>query len=99
MIASMTTLPVIGVPVRTKTLLGLDSLLSIVHAAGRSSGDGRRRRRPQRWPSRGAHTLPFPSPARRGLGRLRQALANRVIAKAERLEGKGPEAYLEGISL
>jgi 5-(carboxyamino)imidazole ribonucleotide mutase len=30
MTASMTTLPVIGVPVRTKTLDGLDSLLSIV---------------------------------------------------------------------
>ena len=30
MIASLTTLPVIGVPVRSKTLDGLDSLLSIV---------------------------------------------------------------------
>ena len=30
MIAGLTTLPVIGVPVRSKTLDGLDSLLSIV---------------------------------------------------------------------
>jgi len=30
MVASLTTLPVIGVPVKTKTMDGLDSLLSIV---------------------------------------------------------------------
>src|SRR5215469_6833824 len=30
MVASMTTLPVIGVPIKTKTMDGLDSLLSIV---------------------------------------------------------------------
>jgi 5-(carboxyamino)imidazole ribonucleotide mutase len=30
MVASLTTLPVIGVPVRTRTLAGVDSLLSIV---------------------------------------------------------------------
>ena len=34
MIASMTTLPVIGVPIETKTLKGLDSLLSIVQMPG-----------------------------------------------------------------
>lgn len=34
MVASMTTLPVIGVPVRSKTLDGLDSLLSIVQMPG-----------------------------------------------------------------
>lgn len=34
MVASMTDLPVIGVPVRTKTLDGLDSLLSIVQMPG-----------------------------------------------------------------
>ncbi len=34
MVASMTELPVIGVPVRTKTLDGLDSLLSIVQMPG-----------------------------------------------------------------
>jgi 5-(carboxyamino)imidazole ribonucleotide mutase len=34
MVASMTGLPVIGVPVRTKTLDGLDSLLSIVQMPG-----------------------------------------------------------------
>ena len=34
MVASATTLPVIGVPVQTKTLNGLDSLLSIVQMPG-----------------------------------------------------------------
>ena len=34
MVASMTTLPVIGVPVRGKTLDGMDSLLSIVQMPG-----------------------------------------------------------------
>ena len=34
MTASMTTLPVLGVPVRSKTMDGLDSLLSIVQMPG-----------------------------------------------------------------
>ncbi len=34
MLASMTTLPVLGVPVQTKSLKGLDSLLSIVQMPG-----------------------------------------------------------------
>ncbi len=34
MVASMTTLPVIGVPVQTKTLSGIDSLYSIVQMPG-----------------------------------------------------------------
>lgn len=34
MVASMTTLPVIGVPIESKSLKGLDSLLSIVQMPG-----------------------------------------------------------------
>lgn len=34
MVASMTTLPVIGVPIKSKSLKGLDSLLSIVQMPG-----------------------------------------------------------------
>jgi 5-(carboxyamino)imidazole ribonucleotide mutase len=34
MVASMTTLPVLGVPVESKALSGLDSLLSIVQMPG-----------------------------------------------------------------
>lgn len=35
MVASMTTLPVVGVPVKSRALNGLDSLLSIVQMPGR----------------------------------------------------------------
>lgn len=38
MVASMTTLPVLGVPIQSKTLNGLDSLLSIVQMPGSSVG-------------------------------------------------------------
>ena len=34
MVASMTTLPVIGVPIESKSLKGMDSLLSIVQMPG-----------------------------------------------------------------
>lgn len=37
MVAAKTTLPVIGVPVKTRTLNGIDSLLSIVQMPGGSS--------------------------------------------------------------
>jgi phosphoribosylcarboxyaminoimidazole (NCAIR) mutase len=33
MVASLTSLPVIGVPIKTQSLLGLDSLLSIVQVS------------------------------------------------------------------
>ena len=39
MIASQTTLPVLGVPVESHALKGLDSLLSIVHARRSARGD------------------------------------------------------------
>jgi 5-(carboxyamino)imidazole ribonucleotide mutase len=97
MAASMTTLPVIGVPVRTKTLDGLDSLLSIVQMppgipVATVAVDG----------ARNAGLL-----AARILATSRPELARRladyaarmeaeVLAKAERLEGLGPAAYLEG---
>jgi len=95
MTAAMTTLPVIGVPVRTKTLDGLDSLLSIVQmppgipvAAVAVNG------------ARNAGLL-----AARILAATRPELALRlkdyaanmeaeVLAKAERLEELGPGAYL-----
>jgi 5-(carboxyamino)imidazole ribonucleotide mutase len=38
MAASMTTLPVLGVPIESKALKGMDSLLSIVQMPGRCSG-------------------------------------------------------------
>jgi 5-(carboxyamino)imidazole ribonucleotide mutase len=44
MIAASTTLPVIGVPVPTRHLQGLDSLLSIVQMPGRGARGDRRHR-------------------------------------------------------
>ncbi len=98
MLASMTRLPVIGVPVRSKTLDGLDSLLSIVQMppgipVATVAVDG----------ARNAGLL-----AARILSLARPALAERlevytarlegeVLAKASRLEALGPEAYLAGM--
>ena len=53
MVASLTALPVIGVPVESKSLKGLDSLLSIVQMPG---GDGGNRRRTQRRFARRANS-------------------------------------------
>lgn len=94
MTASMTELPVIGVPVRTKTLDGLDSLLSIVQMPGgipvaTVAVDG----------ARNAGLL-----AARMLGIADPALANavkadqarmraEVEAKAAALERDGPRLY------
>jgi phosphoribosylaminoimidazole carboxylase PurE protein len=95
MTASMTVLPVIGVPIRTKTLDGLDSLLSIVQMPGgipvaTVAVDG----------ARNAGIL-----AARILATSRPELADRlaafassleaeVLAKAKRLEEGGVEGYL-----
>lgn len=97
MTASMTTLPVIGVPIRTKTLDGLDSLLSIVQMpagipVATVAVDG----------GKNAGLL-----AARILATSRSELASRladyasrleaeVLAKAEALEASGSAAYLEG---
>lgn len=95
MVASLTRLPVIGVPVRTKTLDGLDSLLSIVQMppgipVATVAVDG----------ARNAGLL-----AARILALSRPTLAKRledyaarleaeVLSKAARLENLGPEDYL-----
>ena len=56
MLAAVTPLPVIGVPVPLKTLDGMDSLLSIVQMpAGRAGGHRRDRRGPQRRAARRTH--------------------------------------------
>jgi phosphoribosylaminoimidazole carboxylase, PurE protein len=100
MVASMTTLPVIGVPIRTKTLLGLDSLLSIVQMppgipVATVAVDGGR--------NAGLLAARILSLSRSELATRLSSYAERmraeVVAKAERLEGQGPEAYLKGMSL
>jgi 5-(carboxyamino)imidazole ribonucleotide mutase len=96
MVASLTTLPVIGVPVRSKTLDGLDSLLSIVQMppgipVATMAVDGSR--------NAGLLALRILALARPELGRkladYAAGLDAEVKEKAARLEGKGPEAYLE----
>jgi 5-(carboxyamino)imidazole ribonucleotide mutase len=100
MTASMTTLPVIGVPVRSKSLDGLDSLLSIVQMppgipVATVAVNG----------AKNAGLL-----AARILATSRPELARRladyaarmeaeVLAKAEKLEASGPEAYLKSSGL
>jgi 5-(carboxyamino)imidazole ribonucleotide mutase len=100
MVASMTTLPVVGVPIRSKTLLGLDSLLSIVQMppgipvatvavdGGRNAGLLAARILSTSRPELAAR-----------LAEYAERMRAEVIAKAERLEGQGPEAYLKGMSL
>jgi len=94
MVASMTTLPVIGVPIRTKTLDGLDSLLSIVQMpsgvpVATVAVDGAR--------NAGLLAARILSTSRSELAASLAAFASRmeaeVLAKARRLEEKGPEAY------
>jgi phosphoribosylaminoimidazole carboxylase PurE protein len=94
MTAAMTTLPVIGVPVRSKTLDGLDSLLSIVQMppgvpvatvgvdGGRNAGLLAARILAATRPDLSARLAEY---ARR--------MEGEVLAKAARLEELGPEGY------
>lgn len=94
MTASMTTLPVIGVPVRTKTLDGLDSLLSIVQMppgipVATVAVDGARNAG-----LLAARILATSRPElSRRLSDYAARLESEVTAKAARLERLGPEGY------
>ncbi len=95
MIASHTTLPVIGVPIPTKAFGGLDSLLSIVQMPGGipvatvAVGGGK---------NAGLLAARILSATDDALARRLEAYAktleSEVLAKAERLEALGPAAYL-----
>ncbi len=94
MTASMTVLPVIGVPIRTKTLDGLDSLLSIVQMppgipVATVAVDGAR--------NAGLLAARILAVSRPGLRAKLEAYASvleaEVLAKARRLESLGPEGY------
>ena len=94
MTAAMTTLPVIGVPVRSKTLDGLDSLLSIVQMppgvpVATVGVDGAR--------NAGLLAARILATSRPELAARLAAYAARmeaeVLAKAARLEELGPEGY------
>jgi 5-(carboxyamino)imidazole ribonucleotide mutase len=97
MVASMTTLPVIGVPVRTKTLDGLDSLLSIVQMpagipVATVAIDGARNAG-----LLAARILGLTRPElRAALQSYAEGMEAEVLEKARALEELGAEAYLEG---
>lgn len=100
MVASLTTLPVIGVPVRSKTLDGLDSLLSIVQMppgipVATMAVDGAR--------NAGLLALRILALSRPELGgKLADYAASldaEVRERAGRLEAEGPGDYLAGKAL
>jgi 5-(carboxyamino)imidazole ribonucleotide mutase len=98
MVASLTPLPVIGVPVASKALAGVDSLHSIVQmpagipvatvAIGNGSNAG--------LLAAQILALSDGSLAQR-LAAYRQGLHDQVIAKDERLQELGSAAYLEAM--
>ncbi len=96
MAASMTTLPVIGVPVRGRTLDGLDSLLSIAQMppgipVATVAVDGARNAG-----LLAARILAISRPAlAKALAEYAAKMEAEVLVKAEKLEAAGPEAYLE----
>lgn len=95
MCASLTDLPVIGVPIRTKAFNGLDSLLSIVQMppgipvatvavdGGRNAGLLAARILASRRPELAERLRAWTA-----------ARADEVLEKANRLEEEGPEAFL-----
>ncbi len=96
MVASHTTLPVVGVPIQTKAFQGLDSLLSIVQmpagipVATVAVGGGRNAG------LLAARILAVSDPAlAERLDAYARSLEAEVLAKAKRLETLGPEDYLK----
>ena len=99
MVASLTPLPVIGVPVKTSALSGQDSLLSIVQmpkgvpvatvAINNAANAG----------ILAASIIGTADPSvRTAVDRYKKSLESMVLAKAEKLEGQGWQAYLSGES-
>ncbi|HTX72816.1 MAG TPA: 5-(carboxyamino)imidazole ribonucleotide mutase [Rectinemataceae bacterium] len=94
MTASLTELPVIGVPVRSRTLDGLDSLLSIAQMpsgipVATVAVDGARNAG-----ILAVRILALSRPdLRAALVEFAAAMESEVLGKAERLEHQGPERY------
>ncbi|MGL5035261.1 MAG: 5-(carboxyamino)imidazole ribonucleotide mutase [Microcystaceae cyanobacterium] len=96
MVASLTCLPVIGVPIQTKTLQGIDSLYSIVQMPGGI---------PVATVAIGNATnagllavqilATYNLELRQKVGNYRQSLQNSVLAKQALLAKKGYQAYLQ----
>lgn len=95
MVASLTPLPVIGVPVQTKALSGLDSLYSIVQMPGgipvaTVAINGAKNAGLLALRILGSHDAAI----RAALSAYADSLRSDVEDKARSLESQGPEAYL-----
>ncbi len=97
MIAAMTAVPVIGVPVRSSNLQGLDSLLSIVQMPGGVPVATVAINGAKNAGLLAAAMLGIKDKAiRERLDAYRTTMNEEVLGKAERLESIGWKAYLNG---
>lgn len=98
MTASITTLPVIGVPVKTSTLNGLDSLLSIVQMPGGVPVATVAINNAKNAALLALSILGIKYPEiREKLKEYRRRMREEVEEKAKRLEEIGYEEYLKGV--
>jgi 5-(carboxyamino)imidazole ribonucleotide mutase len=97
MVASMTDLPVIGVPIQSRTLNGLDSLLSIVQMPSGIPVATVAIQNARNAGLLAARILAAFSPAlRMRLRDFRAQMEDSVLEKAHKLEAIGYHAYLAG---
>ena len=97
LVAALTPLPVIGVPVRSSNLKGLDSLLSIVQMPGGVPVATVAINQAGNAGLLAASILGTSDDALRGrVAAFKAAMADTVEAKARRLEAEGWRRYLEG---
>ncbi len=96
MIASLTTLPVIGVPIRTSSLSGLDSLLSIVQMPGGVPVATVAINNAKNAGLLALRILSVSDPDIAAfLHRYQESMRAAVLDKARRLEQLGAQAYLQ----
>lgn len=97
MIASVTPLPVIGVPIKTASLNGLDSLLSIVQMPGGVPVASVAINNAKNAGLLAAQIISGQYPeVRQAVKDYKQNLESMVLDKAQRLEQQGYQAYLGG---
>lgn len=95
MVASMTTLPVIGVPIKSKNLNGLDSLLSIVQMPGGIPVATVAIQGARNAGLLAARILsPHDEGLRQRLTAFHQTMHDAVLQKVEKLDTMGYEEYL-----
>ncbi|MBD3401959.1 5-(carboxyamino)imidazole ribonucleotide mutase [candidate division GN15 bacterium] len=95
MVAALTTVPVIGVPVKTSSLSGLDSLLSIVQMPGGIPVATVAINQAKNAGLLAAEIVgTSDATVRRRLIAMRESTRNEVLDKAARLEAKGFREYL-----